>query len=138
MTASAPVVAPLAGGRGVLVSAWREVHEGARADLLSLPGICRLDVRPQADTLGIRLVNRSGGELRQLPAGPVKSVALGSAEWDGAALQLTGSHYAFRMTSAERSVDVSVVIGISRQVDAGLVRVSAHAVLRDAGVGPDA
>jgi hypothetical protein len=130
--AAPPLVAPLAGGRGVLVSSWRDVHEGARADLLSLRGICRVDVRPQADTLGIRLVNFSDGELRQLPAGTVKSVALGSTDWDGPALQLTGSHYAFRALTPERAVDVSIVIGISRQTGTGVVRLSAQAILRDA------
>jgi hypothetical protein len=132
MTVAEPIVAPLAGGRGVLVSAWRQVHEGARADLLSLPGICRVDVRPDGDTLGIRLVNRSGGRLLQMPAGTVKSVALGTTDWDGPPLQLTGSHYAFRALTADRAVDVSIVIGVSRETDTGVVRLSAQAILRDA------
>lgn len=132
MTAPPAIVAPLGGGRRVLVSAWRHVHEGARADLLSLPGICRVDVRPQADTLGIRLVNRSGGRLLHLPAGTVKTFALGTADWDGPALQLTGNHYAFRALTDDRTVDVSLVIGMTTERDSGVVRLTAQAILRDA------
>jgi hypothetical protein len=136
--AGASAVAPLADGRGVLVSAWRDVHEGARADLLSLPGICRVDVRPYADTLAVKLVNLSTAELEQLPARAVRSIALGSTDWDGPVLQLTGHHYAFRVLAEDRTVEVSVIVGICRDVRAGSLRLSAQAVLRDAQRAADA
>lgn len=132
MMGASTLVAPLAGGRGVLLSSWRDVHEGARADLLTVPGLFRVDVRPRGDTLGVKLNNHSGGELQSRPAGTVRSFVLAAGEWDGPGLQLTARHIAFRLTVRDRTVEVSVMIGMCRDPDAGLTRISAQAILRDA------
>jgi hypothetical protein len=117
----------------VVVSAWRDVHEGARADLLSLPGICRVDVKPLADSFLVRFVNDPSVELRNLPAGEVQSFHLTSAPTDGPALQVFDQqHAAFRAIVADRTVDVSLILGIMHLRDYGIARVSAQAILADA------
>jgi hypothetical protein len=117
----------------VVVSAWRDVQEGARADLLVLPGICRVDVKPLADSFLVRFVNDPSVELRNLPAGEVQSFHLTSAPTDGPALQVFDQqHAAFRAIVADRTVDVSLILGIMHLRDYGIARVSAQAILADA------
>jgi hypothetical protein len=129
---AASLAGPLANGQAVGASAWRDVHEGAIADLLTFPGICRVDVRPRGDSLSIRHVNLSAGELRSLPAGRVAEVGLCAEDWDGPRVQLSGQHTAFRIVASDRTVDVSILIGVCRLLDEGIVRISAQAILRDA------
>jgi hypothetical protein len=114
------------------VSAWRDAHEGAIADLVTLPGICRVEVRPRADTLSIRHVNLSTGELVPQPSSEVRTVELRAEDWDGPRLQGAAHHTAFRINASDRTVDVSVVIGVCRLLDEGIVRLSAQAIMRDA------
>jgi hypothetical protein len=127
------VAGPLARGSLVVVSAWRDVQEGARADLLSLPGICRVDVMPLADSFLVRFVNDPAVELRNLPAGEVQSFQLTSAHTDGPALQVFDQqHASFRAVVADRTVDVSLILGIMHLRDYGIARVSGQAILADA------
>ncbi len=127
------VAGPLARGTLVAVSAWRDVHEGARADVLSLPGICRVDVKPLADSFLVRFVNDPAVELRNLPAGEVQSFQLTSARSHGPAVQVFDQqHAAFRAVAADRTVDVSLILGIMHLRDYGIARVSAQAILADA------
>jgi hypothetical protein len=127
------VAGPLARGVLVVVSAWRDVQEGARADLLVLPGICRVDVKTLADSFLLRFVNDPAVELHSLPAGEVQSFHLTSAPTDGPALQVFDQqHAAFRAVAAGRTIDVSVIVGIMHLRDHGIARVSAQAILSDA------
>jgi hypothetical protein len=127
------VAGPLARGTLVLVSAWRDVHEGARAQLLSLPGVCRVDVKPLADSLSVRFVRKSTVELTNLPARDLESVQL---ESDGAEVSevrlFDQQHAAFRALTAGRTIDVSLIIGVTQLHEDGIVRVSAQAILAEA------
>jgi hypothetical protein len=100
--------------------------------LLTLPGICRIDVRSRGDTFAIRPDSLTGGGIEPLPPGRLEDVALRAEQWDGPAVQMGSDRAAFRVRVGDRTIDLSVVVGLCRMLDHGLVRVSAQAILRDA------
>ncbi len=128
------VASPLAGGSQVVLSGWRDIHEGARAHLLSIPGICRFDVRPLADSLAIRFVSDPDAEIHRLQGGLVRGVQLESGVESASLSRRFGQgQSAFRGVRADRTVDVSVIIAVAQLSELGLVRVSAQAIVTEAG-----
>jgi hypothetical protein len=133
------VAGPLAGGGLVVMSVWRDLYEGALAPLIDLPGMCRIDMQPRSDSCRFRLVARGATVIERLSSLPVESAAIRWDERGGDQHDVNAHQHArFRVTSPERTVDVSIVIAVWRIVEMGLVRITAQAILSDAAAEPGA
>lgn len=122
---------PLDGGHRVVISSWRDVHEGAIAALFEIPGLCRIDARPVADLFRVRVVAYDGCVVEPLPDRKLRSIALRSEGWDGPEMSVAAQQARCRVTSPERVIEVSLVMSVYRVIGEGFARISAQAILSD-------
>jgi hypothetical protein len=129
---------PLDGGHRVVISSWRDVHEGAIAALFEIPEVCRVDVRPVADLFRVRVVAYDGCVVEPLPERAVRSIGLGTEGWDGPEVSVAVQHRRCLLRSPERAIQLSVVMSVCRVIGEGFARISAQAILSDMPAGAEA
>ena len=119
---------------GVVVSNGVEAFEGARAAVLSVDRLFRLDAVVAPDNLRLVVRNLSGAALEFEPDGYPRPVLM---QGDGIGeLDLRPGHHQVAFTlgdpGAPARVEVRVVLATLRMLDAGTVRITAQASLRRA------
>jgi len=120
------------GGRAVALSASKDIEPGARAMLLRADGLFRLDVMVRGDSLQTFVRNLTDGplDIHGDVGGPrARTVTLG----DAAAYAPRRADLGFTLGAHQDRVMTKVTIGTLRFADRGTVRVSAQAIVRQAG-----
>jgi hypothetical protein len=119
------------GGRGLVLSASKDLEPGARAMLLKADGLFRLDVLVVGDSLQTFVRNLTSSELAFRPdvGGEGGTVTVG----DAAAYAPGRADLGFTLGSGQDCVMTKVTIGTLRFADRGTIRVSAQAIVRRAG-----
>lgn len=138
-TVERQLASPLPGPRGtkgLLLSASKEIEQGARAMLLLVEGRFRLDVAFLGDTLRTLVRNLSGDQLT-LDEGLHPEVETHFAVGDVSVYQPAQSQLGFSLGSGPDRVTVAVMIGVLRFVERGTVRITAQAALRQSAGTPE-
>lgn len=118
------------GGRGLVLSASKDLEPGARAMLLMADGLFRLDVLVVGDSLQTFVRNLTNAELAF--RSDVGGSAGGTVTLGGAAAYAPGrADLGFTLGRGEDRVMTRVTISTLRFADRGTIRVSAQGIVRD-------
>ncbi len=120
---------------GLVVTASKDIEPGFRAMLIHAEGLFRLDVVVAEDTLRMIVRNLSPGDLQTrsaLGGYPGEHVVFGQA----AAYQPSSAGLEFSLGTGADRVAVTVDVGTLRRAGSGTVRLTAHAVIREAPEDP--
>ena len=116
-------------GDGAVLSRSIEIDEGARAALIHVPDLFRLDVAAHDDTIRTVVRNLSDGALTMESTGYAGPVAV-QGELDR---HRPGRHdVRFRLDEPGGAVEVSVLLATLRDGERGVIRFTAHAAVRSA------
>lgn len=119
------------GGRGLVLSASKQIEPGARAMLLLAEGLFRLDVVISDDTIRTVVRNLSPGKLTIAdPVDPGRPQGIAGAE--ALAHRPSSSRLEFSLGTGADRVSVAVQMGTMRFDERGTVQVTCQAILRQA------
>lgn len=123
-------------GRGrILLSASKEVAEGARVAMLFAEGLFRLDVCPRSDTLVTVVRNLSAGELRMSERQARRPIDIQSGgRNEVAAPWPTRLDVEFVLVGSGNAVKATITIETLRHLTRGTLRVTAQAIVREVEV----
>jgi hypothetical protein len=122
------------GCRGLVVSASKELESGARAVLLIAEGLFRIDVVVSGDSLRTVVRNVSGGPL-EMRGGASSAAGESYAFGEVATYEPGRAQLGFTLGAADDRVLVKITLATLRFTERGTVRVSAQAIVRQAGPG---
>ena len=113
----------------MVVSGSADVHEGARAAVLQVDDLFRLDAMVVPDSLRLLVRNLCGAELSFAPGGYPHPVAI---QGDLGELALAPGHHqlTFRLSGPDGSVETRVTLATLRLEDEGRVQMTAQAIVR--------
>jgi hypothetical protein len=117
-------------GHGVVVSGSADVFEGARAALLHVDGLFRLDVVVVPDSLRLLVRNLSGAALSFEPEGYPRPVVI-QGGMPGEMELMPGHHQlSFALSGPEAAVEARVTLATLRLPESGTVSITAQGLLR--------
>lgn len=127
--ATMQVVSPLGDMGGALLSAARDVPDGARAPLFFVPGLFRVDVIPGNDATKVAVRNLLGGTVTVQPPGYASRALLVGDCPEPLPIHPVTMEMGFELQHPARSVRVRVSLMSWRDLDAGTTRFTAQAAV---------